>query len=339
MLKIDGSYGEGGGQIIRTALTLSCITSIPVEIYNIRAGRKKPGLRPQHVTCIEAAADICDAEILGGHTGSNKMIFRPGRAVRVGNYQWSIPTAGAATLVLQTVLLPLALAQNPSTILVTGGTHVPFSPSAHFVRDAYVPMMVQSGADVVLELKKFGWNPKGGGEILASIGGGAQLKGQQLVERGELERIFGVGLVSNLPAHIPQRMTDHVLAGLTPLNTFLDVRPVRGKGRGTGAGLFLTAEYSNGRAGFDVLGEKGLPSEEVANLALRAVHRFNASHATVDKHLADQILLILALAEGKSRYITEEVTSHLQTNQWVIQQFLEREITIDPASGTVNIAG
>lgn len=339
MLKIDGSYGEGGGQIIRTALTLACITSTPVEIENIRANRGKPGLRPQHETCVQAAADLCDAEVMGGHTGSERLVFRPGRTVRAGQYQWDIGTAGAATLVMQTVLLPLILADGESIVEVHGGTHVPFSPSAHYLRDVYAPMLVQSEANVIIQVNKCGFAPQGGGEIVAEIKGRPRLKAQQMSERGELERIFGSGLASNLPSHIPQRMTDRTTNGLKSLEVPLHIRPVITKGISTGAGVFITAEYEGGRAGFGVLGERGMPSEEVADNAVTMMLRFDQGAATVDEHLADQLLLILALAHGESQYITPEITSHLETNRWVIQQFIERDIQIDHRTGLVKIAG
>lgn len=339
MLRIDGSHGEGGGQIVRTALSLACITALPIEIVNIRAGRSKPGLRHQHVTCLQAAADICDAEMAGDYTGSEKLVFKPGRVVRPGSYAWTVDTAGAASLVMQTVLLPLALAAGPSHVHITGGTHVPMSPSAHFIRDAYVPLLVQSGADVLVTLHKFGWYPHGGGELGATIAGSATLVGQQMMNRGELERIFGVALATNLPAHIPQRMADRLSNQLKVFDTLVDLRPQLGKGRGTGAGLFLTAEYSNGRAGIGVLGRKGMPSEEVADTAFVELRRFHESKATIDEHLADQLLLVLALAAGESQFITPKVSLHLQTNKWVIQQFVDRPIHLDPETGLVRIAG
>lgn len=339
MLKIDGSYGEGGGQIIRTALTLSCITSLPVKIRKVRAGREKPGLRPQHVTCVEAAAMLCDAEVTGAEVGSEKLTFRPTRPVYSGEYCFKIETAGAASLVMQTVLLPLVISEGESTVHVTGGTHVPHSPTAHYLRDVYAPMLIQSGADVVITLPQYGWYPEGGGEIVAKIQGRPKLKAQTLVERGELERVFGVGLASNLQVHIPQRLTSRAEGQLEELEAPVDIRPEKATGRSTGAGLFLTAEYENGRGGFTSIGSRGLPSETVADNATQELLKFHRSNAAVDPHLADQLLLILALAYGASSYTTSQITRHLETNQWVIQQFLERKITLDAKKGLVEIEG
>lgn len=339
MLKIDGSFGEGGGQIIRTALALSCITSMPVKIRKIRAGRERPGLRPQHVACVEAAAALCDAEVTGAEVGSDKLTFRPSRSVQSGGYQFEIGTAGAASLVMQTVLLPLVLTPGNSTVYVTGGTHVPFSPSGHYLRDVYAPMLVQSGADVLIQLVQYGWYPEGGGAIMAQIRGQENLSAQMLVERGELERVFGVGLASNLPIHIPQRLAMRAEKQLSVLNAPIDIRPEKAKGRSTGAGVFLTAEYSNGRGGFSAIGEKGVSSEIVGDMAAEAMLRFHKTKAAVDPHLADQLLLVLAVANGRSSFTTPEITPHLETNRWVIQQFIDRQITIDSKKGLVQIEG
>jgi RNA 3'-terminal phosphate cyclase (ATP) len=338
MLKIDGSYGEGGGQILRTSLTLACITGQAIEIENIRAGRKQPGLRPQHLTSVHAAAEICEAEISGAQVGSDKLTFKPGRTTKSGAYHWDIGTAGAATLVLQTVLLPLTLAQGASRVIVEGGTHVPYSPPAHYLRDVYVPMLIQSGGEVYTSLERFGWYPQGGGRITAEVEGWAQLQAQDLSVRGELERIFGVGLVTNLPAHIPQRMSDHANKLLSDLAVPMDIRPQRDSStRSTGAGFFLTAEYANGRAGFSALGERGMPSEQVTEESVLALLSFDATVATVDEYLADQLLLILALADGESRFVTPVVTEHLRTNAWVIQKITGRETRIETHTGRVTV--
>jgi len=338
MLTLDGSYGEGGGQIVRTALTLSCITQTPFEIHDIRAGRRQGGLRPQHLMCVKAAAALCSAQVDGDYVGSEALTFIPAHPAQPGRYSWDIKTAGSVTLLLQTVLLPLALAPGASEVHVLGGTHVPFSPSGHYLRDVYAPMLIQSGAEMAITLHQPGWYPRGGGEISATIEGWAQLQGQDLLERGELERIFGVGLVTKLPVHIPQRMSQHASKLLEALEVPLDIRAERdSSSRSPGAGVFLTAEYGNGRAGFAVLGEQGLPSELVAEEATLALQVFHAGIASVDEHLADQLLLPLALAHGESRYITPQITDHLQTNAWVVRQFLERDIQLDTALGRVEI--
>ncbi len=340
MPSLDGNYGEGGGQILRTGLTLSCITGLPLELSNLRAGRKKPGLRPQHLACVQAAAEICQAEVHGAEIGSRELYFLPTMAPKPGPYRWEIGTAGAAVLVLQTVMLPLAIAPGPSAVHIVGGTHVPYSPTAHYLRDVYIPMLIQSGAEVEIHLERFGWYPKGGGALLAQLEGWAHLAGQNLLERGALERIFGVGLASNLPAHVPQRLSDHTTRLLSGLDVPVDIRVQRdGAAHDAGAALCLAVEYANGRAGVTVLGEKGLPAEHLAEEAALAVMALDEGGASVDPHLADQLVLLFALASGESAFVTADVTEHLRTNIWVIQQFLQRRISINEKHGLVEISG
>lgn len=337
MITLDGSRGEGGGQIIRTAITLSAITGIPVTITNIRAGRETSGLRPQHVTAIQAAAELCRASLTGVQVGAGEIAFEPRRAAKPGSYDWNVGTAGAATLVIQTVLLPLALAGGESAIRVVGGTHVPFSPSGHYLRDVYLPMLLSMGLDVEIYLESLGWMPQGGGVISAQIRGGARPVGLTLLERGPLERIFGTAVGCNLPAHIPQRMTNRAINLLDQIDAPVDIRPHRAKGEGAGAGIFLAAEYTNGRGGFDSLGRKGIPSEVVAEKAITALLQFHDSRAAVDSHLADQLVVPLALAEGASAFSTTEITSHLRTNIDVVRAFTRRTFELNESRRTITI--
>lgn len=337
MLILDGSQGEGGGQIVRTALTLSAITGTPVCIEHIRAGRQTPGLRAQHVTAIQAAATICAAHTEGVAVGAERITFVPGGPVRPGRYEWAVGTAGAATLVLQTVLVPLALANGPSWMRVRGGTHVPFSPSAHYLRDVYLPFLWGLGAEVSLTIESYGWMPEGGGALTAQIAGGARLQGVDMRQRGPLERIFGAAVGCNLPAHIPQRIANRALNLLAGLDALVDIRPLRVSSLSTGAGLFLAAEYANGRGGCGVLGRKGLPSEVVAQKAVAELLAFDHSGASVDEHLADQIVVPLALASGPSWYTTPAITSHLVTNINVVRAFLDRPLAVHEATRLVSI--
>ncbi|WP_162909559.1 RNA 3'-terminal phosphate cyclase [Aggregatilinea lenta] len=341
MLILDGGQGEGGGQIVRTALTLSCILGIPFRVRRIRAGREPSGLRPQHVAAIRAATDICGAHVEGAEVGSETLTFEPGGSVRAGTYDWEIGTAGAATLVLQTVLLPLALAKSESSVSVRGGTHVPHSPSAHYLRDVYVPLLLEMGADAALFIEAYGWMPEGGGQIDAQIAGSARLVGRDLRNRGELERVFGAAVASSLPSHIPQRMANRAINLIDSVESFdapVDIRPLRTSGISAGAGIFLTAEYGNGRGGWGVLGHKGMPSEVVAGDAVTALLSFHDSGAAVDRHLADQLVIPLALAAGESAFTTPEITQHLRTNIETVQHFVDRAIRIDEARHLVSFA-
>jgi RNA 3'-terminal phosphate cyclase (ATP) len=329
VLVIDGSWGEGGGQIVRTAITLSCVTGIPIQITNIRAGRKPPGLRHQHVTAIQAAAQICQAATDGVAVGSLAITFEPGGPVRAGDYEWSVGTAGAVTLVLQTVLVPLTLAEGPSTVRVHGGTHVPNSPSGHYLRDVYMPVLLSLGFEMEIYMDTYGWVPEGGGSISALVAGNAQPVAVDMRERGRIERVFGTAVGCNLPSHIPQRMANRAMNLLEPLEAPLDIRPLRTRSISTGAGIFLAAEYTNGRGGFGTLGRKGMPSEAVAERAITDLLDFHDSRAAVDMYLADQLVIPLALAEGTSVFSAQAITPHLRTNLDVVCAFIDRPVEID----------
>jgi RNA 3'-terminal phosphate cyclase (ATP) len=335
LITLDGSQGEGGGQIVRTAVALSCITGIPVMIENIRAGRSSRGLRPQHVTAIRAAADICDALTDGVNVASETITFEPGGPVQAGEYEWAVGTAGATTLVMQTVMLPLALVHGESRVRIHGGTHVPFSPSGHYLRDVYVPMLLRLGVNTEVYMESYGWIPEGGGSITAHIHGGARLVGGDMSDRGRLERVFGTAIGCNLPSHIPQRIANRALNLLGSVEIPVDIRPLRTRSISTGAGIFLAVELTNGRGGCGVLGRKGMPSEAVAELAVTELLNFLDSHAAVDKHLADQLVLPLALAESESVIAVEQFTAHLSTNIAVVQAFMDRPIQLDTPHQTV----
>jgi len=335
VITLDGSQGEGGGQILRTAVSLSSITGKPVMIENIRAGRKQGGLRPQHVTAIQAAAEICDAITDGVHVDSTTVTFEPGGPVKAGEYEWAVGTAGATTLVMQTVMLPLALAQGESRVKIHGGTHVSFSPSGHYLRDVYVPMLLRLGADVELYMDAYGWMPEGGGTLFAQIRGGAKLEGADMRDRGQVERVFGSAVGCNLPSHIPQRIANRALNLLETTDIPVDIRPLRTRSISTGAGLFLTVELTNGRGGFGVLGRKGIPSETVAEQGVTELLNFLDSEAAADRYLADQLVLPLALADEPSAVAVEAFTDHLSTNIAVVRAFIDRPIELDKSDHLV----
>lgn len=337
MITLDGSQGEGGGQIVRTAITMSAITGQPVEISRIRGGREAPGLRPQHVTAIEAVGSLCGAETRGVEVGSEALVFEPRSPVRAGEYEWGVGTAGSACLVAQAVIPPLALAEGETQVKLYGGTHVPNSPSGHYLRDVYTSMLLWMGLDVEVYMESYGFIPEGGGMLTVYIKGGTRPHGLNLIERGPLERIFGTAVGCNLPSHIPQRMANRAVNLLGAVDVPVDIRPMRTRSVSSGAGIFLTAEYENGRAGFGMLGRRGMPSEEVAERAVTPLLMFHDSGAAVDERLMDQLLMPLALAEGPSAISTNAITDHLRTNVEVVRAFLDRPITIDEARRVVTI--
>jgi RNA 3'-terminal phosphate cyclase (ATP) len=332
MIGIDGTIGEGGGQVLRSALTLSLVTGQPVRLHRIRARRARPGLRFQHLMAAQAAACISGGRVAGDRVGSQELQFEPG-AVTPGDYHFDIGTAGAAALVLQTVLLPLALASGPSRVTVTGGTHVPFSPCFHYLDWHWRVLMARLGLDFALEMPRAGFFPPGGGELRATIPGTAKVAGLHLPERGRLLGVRGLSAVANLPMEIADRQRGRaakMLAGLDcPVEIGIEVLPAAS----AGTMLCLLAAFEHGQACFFALGARGKRAEQVAEEAAAELLGFLATDGAVDRWLADQLLPPLACAAGPSVLRTAEVTLHLLTQAEVIRRFLPTRITIDGAPG------
>ncbi len=339
-LIIDGSYGEGGGQIVRTSLALSAITGRPIRIERIRAGRRKPGLAAQHLTGVRATASLCAARLEGDALGSQTLSFTPEAPPQPGPYFFDVASqsrggsAGATSLVLHTVLLPLALAAGSSTVSIRGGTHVAWSPAFDYLRDVWLPALEAMGIRGSLELVRWGWYPVGQGEVRARIDGldGSRLTPLKLEERGALKRVTGRAAASRLPEHIPRRMSEHASEMLAEggLASHIERRAVRAACPGTG--LFLTARYAHSRAGFSALGRRGKPSEEVAAEAASALLDHHRSDAAVDEHLADQLIVPACLAGGESTFSVGRVTAHLTTNAWTVERFGIARVEIEETS-------
>jgi RNA 3'-terminal phosphate cyclase (ATP) len=340
MVVIDGSHGEGGGQILRTALTLALLTERPTCIENIRAGRSQPGLRPQHLTAVRAAAAVCGAQLEGDELGSQTVSLIPSGTVRPGEYVFDVTaaadggSAGSVGLVLQTVLLPLALTDGESHVDLRGGTHVAWAPSASYVEHVFLPTLARMGVQAEMELRQWGFYPVGGGAVCVRIlGQGRSLRPITLTERGGVERIWGIAAVTNLPSHIPQRMANRARNVLAEQGLEAKVEPRRLRGAGPGAGIFLFAEYERAIAGFTAYGRRGLPAEHVAEAACEDLLAHHQSGAPADPHLADQLVLPMALSKGESRLVTSEVTHHLLTNVWAVRQFLDCHLTVEGERG------
>lgn len=334
LIRIDGSAGEGGGQVLRTALAMSMITGNPVALNNIRAKRQNPGLAPQHLAGVKAAGLLCNAAIQGASLGSANVTFEPTLETQPGHYDFDIATlantgsAGATTLLLQTILLPLSLSAGPSRVVIRGGTHVAWSPPVHYLDHVLLPLLIKIGITAHISLDTWGWYPRGGGQITVSIAGNARLRAVNLSERGQLENITGVAGASNLPSHIPQRISGRANNLLRENNLPATITPLRTSSQSAGVGIFLAAEFNNSRAGFSALGKKGKPSEIVANEAIEDFLRFLRENCALDRYSPDQLLPALALAEGQSTLSTIEITQHTLTNTAVIQQFISTPITI-----------
>lgn len=331
MLTIDGSYGEGGGQILRTALALSAVLNRPVLIEKIRAGRRNPGLQAQHLAGVRASTEVTRAEVEGARVGSVSLRFVPG-GITHGQYRWDVGTAGAISLVLQTILIPLALARAPSHISITGGTHVPWSPPFPYLEQVLLPVLEDMGLRATLTLKRWGFYPKGGGMVEGKVEP-STLRPLTLTRRGPVEGIVGLSAVAGVPLGVAERQRDRALSRLEALGVpcRIDIRPVEAKNPGTI--LFLLVMCSGGRAGFSSLGEKGKPAERVADEACDEVFAYLERAGVADPHLADQLLLPMALAPGSSSVTTTRVTEHLVTNRWVVEQFLPGRVRIDGDTG------
>ncbi|MBE9125061.1 MULTISPECIES: RNA 3'-terminal phosphate cyclase [unclassified Coleofasciculus] len=340
MIDINGSYGEGGGQVLRTSLSLAAITGQPIRINRIRAGRKKPGLAAQHLTAVRAVAAICQAQVQGDELGSTTLEFIPGCPPQAGDYTFDVTqtkeggSAGAVMLILQTILLPLALATGDSVVTLKGGTHVSWSPPTTYIEHVYLPFLRQLDVQAQVQLRAWGWYPQGGGEVELQVtgnGGGvsSRLGSLHLLERGALQQVWGLAVVTNLPSHIPQRMASRAENLLQQANLKGRVQPLRERGIAPGAGIFLIAEYEHSRAGFSALGRVGLPAERVAEMAFEELMDFHTSEKAVDPFLADQLLLPTALGSQVSQYQVAEISTHLTTNAWTIEQFGLAEVEID----------
>lgn len=325
MLTIDGSSGEGGGQILRTSLSLSMITGQPVRIDSIRAKRPKPGLMRQHLACVLAAQAVSGAQVSGAELGSQTLVFEPG-GLRPGEHSFAVGSAGSCLLVLQTVLPALMLAKATSQIRLSGGTHNPLAPNFHFIERAFVPQLQRLGVSVRLELKRHGFYPAGGGEMWAAIEPAALgLRPFDLLERGALIEQFAESLVAAVPRRVAERELALVQEALGWSGDQLRVPNVR-QNEGPGNALIATLAHEQVAEVFTTFGEKAVSSEQVANRLVRQIKAFKTSTAAVGPHLADQLALPWALAvfqSGQSAaYTCSEVTEHTRTNLDVIQRFL-----------------
>jgi len=340
---IDGAYGEGGGQVLRSAVALAALLGQAVRIENIRAKRRNPGLQAQHLTGVQAVAQICEAHLEGAHLGSTTLEFVPQRRPQAGTYEYDVAearrggSAGSTSLVFQTVLPPLIFAAGTSRVTIHGGTHVAWSPPYHYLAEVFLPAAEQMGITCTLTLERWGWYPHGRGTIRAEIqglGANARLRAITFLERGDLVRLTGFSAVSNLPRHILERQAKSAesllrRAGYTP-----QIARITPQASGPGTAVYLQAEYEHVRAGFIAYGRRGKPAEAVAQEATEAFLAYDRTGAALDPHLADQLILPMALADGPSVFFTSEITDHLLTNLWVVQHFIDVHVEIEGKKGT-----
>jgi RNA 3'-terminal phosphate cyclase (ATP) len=331
MIEIDGSQGEGGGQIVRTALALSLVTGKPFSLKNIRAGRPKPGLQNQHLTCVKAAAEISGAEVLGAHVGAQKFTFIPDQ-VKPGQYRFAIGTAGSTMLVLQTVLPPLILASGQSDLHLEGGTHNTHAPPFDFIAETFVPLICKMGARITLKLQKYGFYPPGGGKVTVEIQPSSALEPLHLGERGTTE-VRARALVVKLPAGIAERELRVIRRDVPAVGANTKIEE-SDNALSPGNVAIITAVSDQLQETISAIGERGLPAETVAQRAAQEANRYLAKDVAVGEHLADQLLVPLAIAGGGS-FLTLKPTLHTTTNIEVIRAFLDVQIQCEPVTSSV----
>jgi RNA 3'-terminal phosphate cyclase (ATP) len=325
LIQIDGSTGEGGGQILRSALALSLVTGQPFRITGIRAGRQKPGLMRQHLTAVKAAVDISDASIDGAEIGSTELVFHPG-GVKPGEYRFAVGTAGSATLVLQTILPALIVGSTPSVLHLEGGTHNPYAPPFDFLAETFLPQLERLGPQVRAILHRPGFYPAGGGKMEIHIQPVEKLQPTDLHERGEIIHRHAEVRTAALEAHIAQREHEQLLKSLSWLPEQVTIEKLPAEyGPGNIIVLKLqSAQITEVICGF---GERGVGTDTVVDRLRRSVRQYLTHGAPVGEYLADQLLLPFALAGGGS-FTCGPLSRHAQTNIEVIQQFLPIEITV-----------
>jgi RNA 3'-terminal phosphate cyclase (ATP) len=327
MIIIDGSSGEGGGQVLRTALGLSLVTGQAFRIENIRAGRAKPGLMRQHLTAVRAAAEISQARISGDTIGSRELEFEPSKA-QSGSYEFAVGTAGSATLVLQTVLPALTLAARSSRLILKGGTHNPWSPPFDFLEKSLAPLLNRMGPTITLELIRPGFYPAGGGEFQVNIKPADKLERLEIMERGEILGRRARAVVAKLSNQVAERELKVVEKKLGWSRETLAIER-RDSSMGPGNILMLEIESRYVTEVITAFGEHTVRAEAVAARAVDEAREYLAAGAPVGKHLADQLLVPLALAGGKFRTVAP--TRHTMTNIDVIKQFMKVEIAVTRA--------
>ena len=334
MISVDGSRGEGGGQILRSALSLSMVTGQPFRIQNIRSGRSKPGLLRQHLTAVRAAAEICGARVSGASLGSDKLEFHPG-PVSGGEYSFSIGTAGSTMLVAQTVLPALMVADTPSRVELSGGTHNPFAPTACYLSRCYLPLIERMGPVVRFELVRHGFYPAGGGIVRLEVDPVARLTPLELVEPRPVLRTQAVALISGLPGSIADREVAEIGKRLGWTGDELKVRHL-GRERGPGNVVYLEVEREDLTEMITGFGERGVSAERVAARAAGEFKKYIAADVPVWKHLADQLLLPLAIAK-RGRFSTGPLTPHFESNAEVIEMFTGLKVHRESVSPEKNI--
>ncbi|MFN3134794.1 MAG: RNA 3'-terminal phosphate cyclase [Candidatus Kryptonium sp.] len=335
LIQIDGSQGEGGGQMLRTSLALSVLLLKPFEMINIRANRPNPGLQAQHLKAVEASAIISNAVVEGAVIKSNWIKFFP-RELRYGNFRFDIGTAGSTSLVLQTLYLPLSFANGSSNLTITGGTHVSWSPTFDYIKNCWLYFMKRIGLKIDVQLKRAGFYPHGGGEIKALINPADEIEPLNLVDRGKLIKIQIYSVHTNLTDEVAKRQAR---AAEKILKNYGEVEVIIGElsSHSKNTTIAITGIFENSVCCYTNLGEKGKRAEVVAEEASEKFLKFLSTNSAVDEYMADQILPLISLAPGTSEFTTPRLTNHLKTNMDVIKKFVDVEFEITELENSYKI--
>ncbi len=337
---IDGSYGEGGGQIVRTSVSLSAVTMRPVRIINIRSGRSNPGLRRQHIAGVELIARVVDAEVSGLEVGSTRLEFIP-CSRHGGTFSYDIGTAGSISLVLQAVFPALALCPEPSELTLTGGTDVAWSPPIDYMVHVFGHTIRHLGVTVDTKVIRRGHYPRGGGTVRCRVWPTESIHPVHFDGFGNLQSIYGLSHCVRLPRHVAVRQAQaaaEVLQGTLSCPVQIETESYDRKSDphlGPGSGIVLWAESGSGmRIGSDSLGTRGKPAEQVGREAATSLLSELSTGLAVDSHLCDMLVPYVAMASGVSRIGITRVTSHLKTNLWVTSRFLDADLSLEGSTGT-----
>jgi len=348
VIEIDGSFGEGGGQVLRTAVALSAVLGREIHITNIRAKRPNPGLRAQHMTAVKAVAALCDAETSGFQVGSTELFFAP-RKIVSGSFSFDVGTAGSISLVLQALMPAAAFSSGGAEFEITGGTDVRWSPTIDYVRFVILPLLSRLGYEAELSLIRRGHYPKGGGKVSVKIQPCHGLRTLTLNERSKITKIYGVSHCVKLPPHVAERQAGAAREALKQVGEAevlirMETYPTQSDphiGPGSGIALY-TSEECGTVLGADSVGERGKPAEEVGRDAARKLLDEINSGAPVDRHMSDILIPYLAVAEGKSEFRTSQITMHAITNARMSELVSGAQITIHGelgSPGTVTVNG
>ena len=332
MIEIDGSHGEGGGQLLRTAVALAAVTGTPIRITNIRAGRSNPGLAPQHVAAVRSVAEVCDGSLTGAAVKSKEMTFVPGR-IRGGAFEFDIGTAGSITLVLQALLPVLASGRDVAHVRIVGGTDVRAAPPLDYFRFVLLPLLGRIGVRATLQSQRRGYYPRGGGIVALKIEPDSfcpfstfskiEPDSFSAATPGSAQHVDGISHVANLPSHIAERMAASAAAALPDQRPLIRTEVLaKDQAIGQGGAIVIWAETRASVLGAGRVAQRGVPAEVLGGEAGAELAADLAAGAALDVHAADQMLSYLALGGGASTFTTREVTSHARTAMWLIEQFL-----------------